>query len=95
MLELNVLCPVDYALNKFVLTKTNEGYLKGHERFVGRTVEVLVEGPAKSGENMMSGYTPNNKLTHFESTDESLIGKFVKVKITKANTWFMIGELVE
>ena len=74
---------------------TNEGYLKGHERFVGRTVEVLVEGPAKSGENMMSGYTPNNKLTHFESTDESLIGKFVKVKITKANTWFMIGELVE
>ena len=74
---------------------TNEGYLKGHERFVGRIVEVLVEGPAKSGENMMSGYTPNNKLTHFESTDESLIGKFVKVKITKANTWFMIGELVE
>ncbi len=74
---------------------TNEGYLKGHERFVGRVVEVLVEGPAKSGENMMSGYTPNNKLTHFESTDESLIGKFVKVKITKANTWFMIGDLVE
>ncbi len=74
---------------------TNEGYLKGHERFVGEIVEVLVEGPAKSGNNMMSGYTPNNKLTHFESTDNSLIGKFVNVKITKANTWFMIGDLVE
>ena len=74
---------------------TNEGYLKGHERFVGRVVEVLVEGEAKTGENMMSGYTPNNKLTHFESKDKSLIGKFVKVKITKANTWFMMGDLVE
>ena len=74
---------------------TNEGYLKGHERFVGRTVEVLVEGPAKNGEGMMSGYSPNNKLTHFKSDDLSLVGKFVNVKITKANTWFMIGDLVE
>ena len=74
---------------------TNEGYLKGHERFVGRTVEILVDGPAKNGDGMMSGYSPNNKLTHFKSDDMSLIGKFVNVKITKANTWFMIGELVE
>ena len=43
----------------------------------------------------MSGYSPNNKLTHFKSDDLSLVGKFVNVKITKANTWFMIGDLVE
>jgi len=35
LLELNVLCPVDYALNKFVLTKTNEGYLKVEYWYVG------------------------------------------------------------
>ena len=74
---------------------TNEGYLKGHERFVGKIVKVLVDGEAKNGEGMLSGYTPNNKLTHFASNDLSLVGKIVNVKITKANTWFMIGELCE
>ena len=74
---------------------TNEGYLKGHERFVGRTVKVLVDGESKNGEGMMCGYSEHNKLTHFKSTDTSLIGKIVNVKVTEAKTWFMIGELCE
>ncbi len=73
----------------------NEGYLKGHQRFVGKTVEVLVDGESKNGDGMMCGYSPNLKLTHFKSSDLSLIGKTVKVKITEAKTWFMIGELCE
>ena len=73
---------------------TNEGYLKGHQRFVGEVVEVLVDGVSKNGEGMMCGYSSHNKLTHFKSEDKSLIGKIVKVKVTEAKTWFMIGELV-
>ncbi len=73
----------------------NEGYLKGHQRFVGKTVEVLVDGESKNGDGMMCGYSPNLKLTHFKSSDLSLIGKTVRVKITEAKTWFMIGELCE
>lgn len=73
----------------------NEGYKKGHERFLNKVVEVLVDGESKNGEGMMCGYTPNLKLTHFKSNDKSLIGKTVKVKITEAKTWFMIGELCE
>ena len=73
----------------------NEGYKKGHERFLNQVVEVLVDGESKNGEGMMCGYTPNLKLTHFKSTDKSLIGKIVKVKVTEAKTWFMIGELCE
>ena len=44
---------------------------------------------------MLCGYTPNNKLTHFKSDDLSLVGNIVKVKITDAKSWFMIGDLVE
>ena len=73
----------------------NQGYRAGHERFLGQIVEVLVDSESKNGEGMMCGYTPNLKLTHFKSSDLSLIGKTVKVKVTEAKTWFMIGELCE
>ena len=74
---------------------TNQGYLKGHQRFVGQTVEVLVDDESKNGDGMMCGYSKHLKLTHFKSNDKSLIGKIVKVKVTEAKTWFMIGDLVE
>ncbi len=73
----------------------NQGYLEGHKRFLNQVVEVLVDGPSKNGEGMMCGYTPHLKLTHFKCEDLSLIGQIVKVKITEAKTWFMIGELCE
>ena len=73
----------------------DEGYLRGTQRFVGQVVEVLVDGESKSDLGMLSGYSKHNKLTHFKSDDKSLIGKIVKVKITDAKSWFMIGDLVE
>ncbi len=73
----------------------NEGYLRGHQRFLNQVVEVLVDGPSKNGEGMMCGYTAHFKLTHFKSDDPTLIGKIVRVKITEAKTWFMIGELCD
>ncbi len=81
-------------LNRLI-EKTNAGYLKGHQRFVGRVVPVLVDSESKNGDGMMCGYSPNLKLTHFKSDDKSLIGKIVNIKVTEAKTWFMIGELVE
>ena len=81
-------------LNRLIAL-VNEGYLKGHERFVGQVVEVLVDGESKNGEGMMCGYSKHLKLTHFKSDDKSLVGKIVKVKVTEAKTWFMIGELID
>lgn len=80
-----------YRLNELV----NEGYKKGHERFLNQIVDVLVDGKSKNGEQMMCGYTPHLKLVHFKPNDLSLVGKTVKVKVTEAKTWFMIGELCE
>ncbi len=81
-------------LNRLI-AEVNKGYLAGHERFVGQIVEVLVDGESKNGEGMMCGYSKHLKLTHFKSNNLSLVGKTVKVKVTEAKTWFMIGELCE
>lgn len=76
-------------LNKLV----NEGYKKGSERFLDKTVEVLVDGISQKRDDILSGYSRHNKLVNFKG-DSSLIGKIVKVKITKAKTWSLDGELV-
>ena len=78
-----------------LVSHTNQGYLNGHEKFIGKTVKVLVDGESKSGDGMLCGYSEHNKLTHFKSNDLSLVGKIVNVRVTEAKTWFMIGELCE
>ena len=78
------------TLNKLI----NEGYAKGNKRFEGEVVEVLVEGVSDKKDNVLTGYTPNNKLVNFEG-DKSLIGTLVKVKIEKAFSWHLRGKLVK
>lgn len=79
-----------YKLNDLV----NNGYLEGNKRFEGKTVMVLVDGTSKNNDAVLAGYTENNKLVNFKGNAE-LIGEIVKVKITKAKTWFLVGEQVE
>ncbi|MCK5762297.1 MAG: tRNA (N6-isopentenyl adenosine(37)-C2)-methylthiotransferase MiaB, partial [Candidatus Izimaplasma sp.] len=79
-----------YKLNDIV----NEGYLRGNMRFEGKIVKVLVDGTSKNNDEVLAGYTENNKLVNFKG-DKSLIGEIVEVKITIAKTWFLKGEQVE
>lgn len=58
----------------------------------GEVQEVLVESMSKE-DGMLTSRNYANKIVNFKG-DESLIGKIVKVKITKAQTWILIGELV-
>src|SRR5438309_10599572 len=58
-------------------------------RYLGRTVDVLVEGTAKG---RWYGRTRTNKLVHFGS-DEPLAGELVDVAITSTEPWFLEGEL--
>ena len=59
----------------------------------GRIEEILVEGQSKTDPSMMTGRNYANKIVNFKG-DESLKDKFVKVKITKAQTWILYGELI-
>lgn len=58
----------------------------------GTVQEVLVESVSKE-EGMLTARNYANKIVNFPGGEE-LIGEIVKVKITKAQTWILIGELV-
>ena len=79
-----------YKLNELI----NEGFAKGNKRFEGEVVEVLVDGKSEKKDSLLMGYTKHNKLVNFEG-DESLIGELVNIKITKAFTWHLFGEVLE
>lgn len=58
----------------------------------GKVYKVLVEGNSKT-DGMLSGRTQGNVIIEFFG-DESLIGKFVYVKVTNPRTWVVYGETV-
>jgi tRNA-2-methylthio-N6-dimethylallyladenosine synthase len=71
-----------------------------HTARVGRTEEVLVEGPSKRDASMLSGRTRQNKLVHFspEPTGTgggcpATPGSYAQVKITGAAPHHLRGEL--
>ncbi len=63
-----------------------------NDEYVGRIVEVLVDGESKNDENTLSGRTESSKIVNFKG-DKSLKGKYVKVKVTQSHTWSLNGEL--
>ena len=58
----------------------------------GKTFRVLVEEKSKN-EGMLCGRTEGNVVIEFEG-EPSLIGTYCEVKVTKALTWTLTGELV-
>lgn len=72
----------------------NDHFLKGRKRFEGEIVEVLVEGPSKNNPDMMTGYTKHNMLVNF-ACDDCKVGDLLNVKITKAYSWHLAGEIVK
>jgi len=79
-----------YRLNEIV----NEKAWKQNQKYLNQIVEVLVEGPSKRDDEMLTGYTKHQKLINFKGKKED-IGKIVKVKVTEAKTWALKGETVE
>jgi tRNA-2-methylthio-N6-dimethylallyladenosine synthase len=69
--------------------------LARHEARVGRTEEVLVEGPSKRDASMTTGRTRQNKLVHFASTARLRPGTYATVRVTGAAPHFLRGSLVE
>jgi tRNA-2-methylthio-N6-dimethylallyladenosine synthase len=63
-----------------------------HAARVGRTEEVLVEGPSKKDPAVLTGRTRQNKLVHFAGTLAP--GSYADVHITRAAAHYLSGELV-
>ena len=71
----------------------NETSARKNALYVGRTVEVLCDGPAKRVRGKMSGRTGTFKLVNFKGSPD-LTGKMVNVRITSSNTFSLEGELI-
>ena len=64
-------------------------------RFVGRTVEVLVEGPSRTDPSRLRGRSRHNKVVNFQagsSADFAAPGELVEVRITAATSQTLTGE---
>ena len=59
------------------------------QRFVGRTIEVLVEGSSRTDPSRLRGRTRHNKAVNFEGTAEA--GELVEVEIAAATSQTLSG----
>ena len=74
--------------------KVRENCLKSNQKYVGRTLEVLIENfENHKGKNVITGRTRNNKIVHIPC-DSDRTGEFLNAKITGTKTWYLQGELV-
>ena len=73
--------------------KVRENCLKSNQKYIGRTMEVLIENfENHKGKNVITGRTRNNKIVHIPG-DTDRTGEFLNAKITGAKTWYLQGEL--
>lgn len=75
-----------------LLQVQNQISYEENEKFSGMKVEVLVEGKSHKDDKLLEGRMENNIVINFEGKSD-LIGKIVPVKIVRARTFHMMGEL--
>ena len=64
-----------------------------NEEYVGRTVEILVDGPAPRGEGSFQGRTKTDKVVIVKGRPE-LMSRYMDVKIIRASHWSLEGEII-
>ncbi|HIP47995.1 MAG TPA: tRNA (N6-isopentenyl adenosine(37)-C2)-methylthiotransferase MiaB [Lutibacter sp.] len=62
------------------------------EQFLGKTVEVLIEGNSKKSEDYWKGRNSQNAMVVFPKTENEKIGDLVLVKINECTSATLIGE---
>lgn len=64
------------------------------DSYKGKIERVLVEGPSRKKDEVLTGRTSTNKVVLFAG-DKALEGTFVNVKINECKTWSLYGEIVD
>lgn len=87
---------VSLETKKQRLAKLNElvkKYAKlNNEKYVGLDLEVLVEGPSKTDQNVLTGYSPQQKVVNF--TGDAKPGQLVTVHIDSASRFSLNGRQI-
>ncbi|OHE73581.1 MAG: tRNA (N6-isopentenyl adenosine(37)-C2)-methylthiotransferase MiaB [Verrucomicrobia bacterium GWF2_51_19] len=79
--------------NQVLIEKLAQRSLASHRTCVGQSVEVLVEGPAKRGNNRYWGRTPEFKKVFFDASNADL-GQLLTIEIESATTTCLLGQQV-
>jgi len=66
-----------------------------NQKAIGSSEEVLVEGFSKKSDKFFSGRTGTNKVVVFEARENISVGDYVKVKIVKATSATLFGEILD
>jgi tRNA-2-methylthio-N6-dimethylallyladenosine synthase len=69
--------------------------LAKHRARIGRTEEVLIEGPSKRNPDVLSGRTRQNKLVHFAAPGLVRTGSYALVEITDAAPHHLMARFLE
>jgi tRNA-2-methylthio-N6-dimethylallyladenosine synthase len=79
--------------NARMLRVLNEVAAQKYEAMVGRTVQILVEGPSKRNPKRLSGRTRCNKIVVIED-DSAKIGSVLDVEVTRAGSFTLYGRVL-
>lgn len=66
--------------------------LERSQRYLGQTVEVLVEDLNPRNQAQVMGRTRQGRQVYFDGSIDELRGQFVDVLVTEARTWSLMGE---
>lgn len=76
-------------LNKII----NKYSKKSNEKYLNKTVKVLLENTSTKNKEYLSGYTDTMKLVNVKAPKEKL-GQIVDVKITEVHSWSLDGTVI-
>ena len=83
---------VKHARLNILMEEQNKISRAINEKLAGRALEVMVEGESKNDPAVWSGRTRTNKIVLFPHGAERA-GDFVRVRIDRAQTWVLKGEI--
>ena len=69
--------------------------LRRNQARIGRTEEVVVEGPSRKDAAVLTGRTRQGKLVHFPAPEPVRPGSYALVEVTGAAPTWLRGRLVE
>ena len=86
--------PHDVKMERFnrLLMLQNQISYEKNQAMLGKTVEILVEGPSKTSEHVLTGRTRGGKVVNFPGR-LSDINTLKRVTIREAKTWSLFGEI--
>ncbi len=77
--------------NARLLELVNEIAARKYDKYVGRQVEILTEGPSKRNARRMTGRTRSNKIVVFDGAERHR-GQVMAVKIERAGSFTLYGD---